>query len=294
MKHQNYLLFTLLVFSFLQNSYSQQEFVPTFSAFNGTAYNIPSHYKKLKEGYNDSIEYKLEWLGDIVLNKLDIPVRADNIWMDGIYQNSNFAIIFEFEMEIKKDGLYEFSLNSDDGSILWIDGKMILDNDGIHKMKMVKDTIELAKGTYPIKIWYYQAYPDRYGLQFKSSFFKEKSIIRIPKKTVFPSHQLNFENNIYGIDNKGKALLEKFSEKIRNANIRKITIIGHTDSVAGESYNNELSWKRANAVCNELKQFLARKNIQFIVIGKGESEPIVSNKTEEGRAKNRRVVVLIE
>ena len=292
MKPRNFLLLTLFFFFFLQNTYSQKEWDPIFSAFNGTVYQIPD--KQITKGYHDKIESTYDYIADIVLYKLDIPERSDNIFMDGIYQRTKFGIIFESQMKIKKDGWYQFSLNSDDGSILWIDEKMILDNDGMHKMTMVKDSVELTKGIYPIKIWYYQAFPDRYGIEFKSSFFKESESTNFPKKTVFPSHKLNFENDFHVINENGKILLEEFSNKLKNLNIQKITIVGHTDSNASDEYNNQLSWKRANEVSNELKQLLAGKNIEFVVIGKGESEPIDSNETEEGRAKNRRVVVLIE
>ena len=297
MKLRIYLILALFFFSFLQNLNAQKKLDPIFSAFNGSVYRVPD--VQLTQGYHDQIESDYKLLTEIVLYKLDIPEREDKILMEGIERRSRFGIIFESKMKIKKDGWYQFSLNSDDGSILWIDEKMILDNDGLHKMTMVKDSVQLKEGVYPIKIWYYQGFPDRYGIEFKSSFYREstlseKSQLSMPKVTVFPSHALNFENNIFGIDENGKALLGNFAKKIEKANIQKITIIGHTDAKASEEYNNQLSWKRANAVCNELKQFLVGKNIEFSVVGKGESEPIASNETEEGRAKNRRVEVVVE
>jgi len=292
MKQRIFPLIYLSIFCFLQNSFSQNKFDPIFSAFNGTVYQIPD--LQLTKGYNDSIEYNYEYITDIVLYKLEIPERQDKIFMEGIYQRTKFGIIFESEMKIKKDGWYQFSLNSDDGSILWIDEKLILDNDGMHKMTMVKDTIELTEGIYPIKIWYYQAFPDRYGLEFKATFLKEKVNSKLLEKTVFPSHALNFENNIYGIDENGKTLLRDFFNKIKDKKIRKITITGHTDSNASDDYNQQLSWNRANTVANELKKLFKGKEIDFIIIGKGESEPIDTNETESGRANNRRVEVVIQ
>jgi len=268
MKLRIYFILPLFIFSFLKNTIAQNKYEPEFSSFNGTVYQLSKIYKEISKGYFDSIEYKSEWISDIVLEKLDIPVTHSDIWMDGIYQSTHFGIIFESEMEIKKDGKYEFSLNSDDGSILWIDGKLIIDNDGIHKMKIKKDTLELRKGKYPIKIWYFQAYPDKYGLQFKASFFQEIKRSPYLKKKIFPSHALNFENDNFEIGENGKLLLEDFSNQLKSLPIQKITIIGHTDSKASHDYNNQLSRKRANAVCNELKQLLVGKNIQFVVIGK--------------------------
>jgi len=73
-----------------------------------------------------------------------------------------------------------------------------------------------------------------------------------------------------------------------------IYIEGHTDNVGSEEYNKKLSLKRANAVVDELKKRGVAAN-RIHVEGFGYSKPIASNDTEEGRAHNRRVdVVLIE
>ncbi len=67
-----------------------------------------------------------------------------------------------------------------------------------------------------------------------------------------------------------------------------VAIHGHTDSRGSEEYNLALSVKRADAVAKELeKRGIDRSKI--IVKGYGETAPIATNKTKEGRAKNRRV-----
>lgn len=71
-----------------------------------------------------------------------------------------------------------------------------------------------------------------------------------------------------------------------------IRIEGHTDSTGSESYNQELSERRANAV----KNLLIQRNVQssrMEVIGFGKSMPIASNDTESGRQMNRRVELKI-
>lgn len=66
----------------------------------------------------------------------------------------------------------------------------------------------------------------------------------------------------------------------------KLTVKGHTDSVGPEAYNQRLSDKRANAV----KDYLAKKGVKNISAkGYGESQPIATNDTAEGRQANRRV-----
>ena len=66
--------------------------------------------------------------------------------------------------------------------------------------------------------------------------------------------------------------------------------MGHTDSKGTEAYNNTLSKARAESVKTYLVgQGVAAEKIE--TLGRGESQPIADNDTEEGRAKNRRVDV---
>ena len=70
----------------------------------------------------------------------------------------------------------------------------------------------------------------------------------------------------------------------------RIEIGGHTDSRGGDDYNQKLSEGRANAVLAYLTQKLPELNPnQFTVVGYGETQPIASNRTQLGMAKNRRV-----
>jgi len=72
-----------------------------------------------------------------------------------------------------------------------------------------------------------------------------------------------------------------------------VDVLGHTDSSGSEQYNLNLSVKRAQSVSNYL---LSRGVIQerFVVRGLGESLPIASNATAEGRALNRRVEIVLQ
>ena len=83
--------------------------------------------------------------------------------------------------------------------------------------------------------------------------------------------------------------LAKILNKYADTNI---LLEGHTDSTGSEEYNLELSEKRAQSVEN----FLTTQNVnpaRFTIMGYGESQPIASNDTKEGRAENRRVEVAI-
>lgn len=69
-------------------------------------------------------------------------------------------------------------------------------------------------------------------------------------------------------------------------------IVGHTDSIGTKTYNQKLGLKRANAVKNWLVKQGVDAN-RILTSSKGETQPIASNKTKAGRAKNRRAVVVI-
>lgn len=69
-------------------------------------------------------------------------------------------------------------------------------------------------------------------------------------------------------------------------------VVGHTDSIGSVKYNQKLGLRRANAVKNWLVQQGVAPN-RIFASSKGESQPIANNKTKDGRAQNRRAVVVI-
>ncbi|ETF08510.1 MULTISPECIES: OmpA family protein [Pseudomonas] len=85
-----------------------------------------------------------------------------------------------------------------------------------------------------------------------------------------------------------KAQLDTLMDKLRNADVVSIKVIGHTDSKGSDAYNQALSERRASSVAAYLlSQGLAPNKLTSE--GRGESEPVADNATDEGRAENRRV-----
>ena len=72
-----------------------------------------------------------------------------------------------------------------------------------------------------------------------------------------------------------------------------LSIVGHTDDVQDDAYNQTLSEKRANAVKTRLAQLTSLDKWQTSVSGKGESEPKVNDTTDQARAVNRRVEITL-
>lgn len=88
----------------------------------------------------------------------------------------------------------------------------------------------------------------------------------------------------------GKSKLDDLTSKLQGINLEVIIAVGHTDSVGTDAYNQKLSVRRAEAV----KAYLQAKGIEpnrIYTEGKGEKQPVASNKTAAGRAKNRRVEI---
>lgn len=86
--------------------------------------------------------------------------------------------------------------------------------------------------------------------------------------------------------------LTKFAESMKEFEETNILVVGHTDSKGSEEYNQSLSERRAQSAADFLRQQgLSEARIQ--IEGRGESEPIATNDTAEGRQENRRVEVAI-
>ncbi|MCP1420705.1 MULTISPECIES: OmpA family protein [Pseudomonas] len=85
-----------------------------------------------------------------------------------------------------------------------------------------------------------------------------------------------------------KSQLDDLMSKFEDADVVSIKIVGHTDSVGSDAYNQALSERRASSVAEYLiSQGVAPNKVTSE--GRGESQPIADNETDEGRAKNRRV-----
>ena len=102
-----------------------------------------------------------------------------------------------------------------------------------------------------------------------------------------------FPVNKYEVSKEAQDALNAFAERLKSENKNVyLEIQGHTDSTGSESYNMQLGHDRAEAVRRYLnKQGVALNRMS--TISYGSSEPVESNKTKDGRAKNRRVVVIV-
>ena len=99
---------------------------------------------------------------------------------------------------------------------------------------------------------------------------------------------VNFKFDSSAIEPESERILDRAVTELNNAGSVDVVIVGHTDSTGTDAYNMALSHRRANAV----KDYLVRHGIsssRLSTEGRGESQPVASNATREGRYQNRRI-----
>ena len=89
-----------------------------------------------------------------------------------------------------------------------------------------------------------------------------------------------------------RAVLDPFVASVQNDPVTLISVVGHTDSTGSEAINNPLSVERADSVRNYLVDHGVSAS-RITTAGRGEREPVADNTTEAGRARNRRVEILL-
>jgi outer membrane protein OmpA-like peptidoglycan-associated protein len=101
-----------------------------------------------------------------------------------------------------------------------------------------------------------------------------------------------FDVNQYALKTNARSNIENLANSLKNNPETTILIVGHTDATGSDAYNQKLSVRRAEAVrAYTLLQGVASSRLS--TEGRGESEAISDNTTEEGRALNRRVEIVI-
>ena len=110
-------------------------------------------------------------------------------------------------------------------------------------------------------------------------------VLRMPADVTFATNQADVQPRFYATLDDVARVLNEYDRSV-------IDIIGHADSDGADAYNLDLSRRRASSVA----QYLVGQGLlagRVFVDGKGESQPIASNATAEGKAMNRRVEILI-
>ena len=215
-------------------------------------------------------------------NKISFQIAADGT---GVYKDENDDVtitIAENSSTYTKGNITV--KNNDDGSGTYNDKDkdLLIENDGKGK------AIITLKG----KSTEVEAKP----LEKPEKFPKLKMVPPVPSieansLLITLDSGILFDVDKYDVRPEAERALASLATVLKEADVKAFEIDGHTDSDASDEYNQALSEKRANAV----KDFLASQGLtsEITIIGYGESRPVASNDTPEGKQKNRRVEILI-
>ena len=103
---------------------------------------------------------------------------------------------------------------------------------------------------------------------------------------------ISFETGRSDISRSFSPVLDRFANSLRENQNTDLRIVGHTDNTGSDAINNPLSMDRASSTRNYLtSRGVSGARIQ--VDGRGSYEPIASNNTSDGRARNRRVEIFV-
>ncbi|MDD9937928.1 MAG: PA14 domain-containing protein [Myxococcales bacterium] len=134
---------------------------PVLGCFEGHVFFIPERSKALPVSYQGaepkSVLYACEW---------DIPTRKWKKGFPGVEDRFEwFAIRYAGAFHVAEGGEYTFRISSDDGSKLYIDGKLVIDNDGTHGPKSKKGKVTLTPGDHEMVLEYFQG--PRYSINLQ-------------------------------------------------------------------------------------------------------------------------------
>ena len=109
--------------------------------------------------------------------------------------------------------------------------------------------------------------------------------LEIPADVSFDTGRSDIKSNF-------RPVLERFAQTLNDNPAATVSIIGHTDSTGGANVNDPLSVDRAARTRDYLSQRGISPN-RIMIDGRGEREPIASNDSDSGRARNRRVEIYV-
>lgn len=222
----------------------------------------------IEKNFDKGLDYQLKTImGAIERNKKN---RED---LDHRFSKTSIELenrITEFNSQVMEK----------DKEIAMLKGKTAEEAERLNVLKQKLERENLAKEKYK---------------RVKSVFsLREAKVYKDSTDIVVQLYGLTFPSGKSVIEVENFELLAKVQKSIREYPSAKVIIEGHTDSVGDRKFNELLSDERAKAV---MKYLIVNKTIEkkeINAVGFGDSKPVASNSTREGRAKNRRIDIIIK
>jgi outer membrane protein OmpA-like peptidoglycan-associated protein len=271
-------------------------------AFQGVIYFIPDTTTVIPD------LTQLQPVGTIFTPRLNVTPRQFEEGFPGISDRFEwFAIDYTADFRVATEGTYRFELLSDDGARLYIDGQLVVDNDGLHGPQSVEGSISLSRGTHAMRVQYYQGPRTEIALVLRYAlgdnplevFDMEKSgTVEAERSNGHTRYTLGAEA-LFDLDKaelkpEADSVLAEIAAVFRaDASSARMVIEGHTDDQGSDAHNLTLSNQRAQSVADRLKAHGVDPK-RLVVKGYGEKRPRVPNDSEENRARNRRVEITVD
>jgi outer membrane protein OmpA-like peptidoglycan-associated protein len=217
---------------------------------------------------------------DVILNAKGTP---ENIALRIVQQNRELAKLSE------NVGSLEQNLKSTQSSLMEKEGVLKQQDQELQSTRsnlqetesaLLLQNQELEKTSTQVR---FQKAMDQAVQEFPDD---EAAVYQQGSKLIFRLKKMNFASGSATIPTASKSMLKKVNDIIRFVGAEIVAVEGHTDSVGADELNKKLSTKRAISVADYLASLAGGYKI-------GESKPIATNETKEGRAINRRVDLVV-
>lgn len=217
-------------------------------------------------------------------NDLSIQVNKDGT---GLYTDKkNNVTIYVNENDVRYVNTDIEMVNNGDGSGTYTDKSknLVIENDGKGKAKITFNGQTTEVDAKPL---------EKPGKLAKLEMVPPVPSIEANSLLIALDSEVLFDVNKYDVrvHPEAEEVLKNLAIVLKEMDVKNFEIDGHTDSDGSDEYNQVLSEKRANSV----KNFLVSQGVtaEITTKGYGESKPVASNDTAEGKQKNRRVEIII-
>ena len=217
-------------------------------------------------------------------NDLSIQVNKDGT---GLYTNKkNNVTIYVNENDVRYVSTNIEMVNNGDGSGTYTDKSknLVIENDGKGKAKITFNGQTTEVDAKPL---------EKPGKLAKLEMVPPVPSIEANSLLITLDSEVLFDVDKYDVrvHPEAEEVLKNLAIVLKEMDVKNFEIDGHTDSDGSDEYNQVLSEKRANSV----KNFLVSQGVtaEITTKGYGESKPVASNDTAEGKQKNRRVEIII-
>ena len=224
--------------------------------------------------------------GQYIDEKNDLSIQVDKDGTGLYTDKKNNVTIYVNENDVRYVSTDIEMVNNGDGSGTYTDKSknLVIENDGKGKAKITFNGQTTEVDAKPL---------EKPGKLAKLEMVPPVPSIEANSLLITLDSAVLFDVDKYDVrvHPEAEEVLKNLAIVLKEMDVKNFEIDGHTDSDASDEYNQVLSEKRANSV----KNFLVSQGVtaEITTKGYGESKPVASNDTAEGKQKNRRVEIII-